>query len=268
MSRGWVDSHCHMELLAAGPEQAFLAARAAGVERVCAVAESRSGWPAIAALRAAHAGAVAAGFALHPCPDDCPALCDQLAPGDVRRAMDDAAALAPDVIGECGLDYFWGKTAEQKERQRALLDAHLELAERTRRPLNLHSRRSARDVLSVAAAFRRRTGVGAALHWFTHSRKLLAEAVRAGLYVSVGPSIEYDEDDRSAVLRGLQDVGVAQGLRQVLLETDGPVKFRGVEAAPEWIPRVGAALAALLGISANDLRDQVAVNYDRYLANQ
>lgn len=45
------------------------------------------------------------------------------------------------MIGEIGIDYKFATTDEQKERQLVLLNKQLELAEKLKLPINLHSRR-------------------------------------------------------------------------------------------------------------------------------
>ena len=65
--------------------------------------------------------------------------------------------------------------------------------------------------------------------------------MKAGVYVSIGPDVEYDEDIKT-VVRSLKDYG-PQALHQILVETDGPVHHRGEEANPTWIPRIIVATA-------------------------
>lgn len=127
------------------------------------------------------------------------------------------------MIGEIGIDYKFATTDEQKERQLVLLNKQLELAEKLKLPINLHSRRfvlippfiflkyiiififfilikipfpyfnvyisAERQTMRVGIEYHNKTGNNAVLHWFTHSRKLVKQATKGGVFVSVGPSV-------------------------------------------------------------------------------
>lgn len=252
MALSFTDSHCHLDRF--GDPAAVLAeAAVAGVDGVVAVAQDAASMAIVLDLAARFPGRVLPGLGVHP----------------VEVTRRGAAAVEPDlallesrlpeaaVVGETGLDRQWAVTAAQQAEQERVLERHLELAARFRRPVNLHSRRCLRQVLERAAAFHRDTGLAAQLHWFTQSGKLVRASNDAGLYVSAGPAILHDPQ-AAAVARQIAD-------DLLLLETDAPVRIGGVDGHPRRVREVAENLAAIRGVAVAHLAEQVAANLRRYL---
>lgn len=247
-----VDCHCHLEQL---PDATIALAEAAsrGVERVVAVSEDPDSIRAVLALRERFPDRVVAGLGLHP------AWVVQRSPSEVTQALAglEAAADRAEVISEIGLDHKWADTAPLQLAQEEALAAQLDLAERRRLPVSLHSRRCPRQVLERAVAFHRRTGQQAHLHWFTHSEKLIRLANEEGLFVSVGPTVlDHPPTQRVAL-------AVADDL--LLLESDAPVAVSGVPGHPARVRDVIEALARLKGISVPALAALTTANLARFL---
>lgn len=246
------DTHCHLDQL--GDAAAALAeAAAVGVDRVVAVAQDAASMAAVLDLAARFPGRVLPGLGVHPV-EVTRRGADGVAPdlALLEGRLGDAA-----VIGETGLDHKWAATAAQRAEQAAVLERHLELAARAGRPVNLHSRRCLRQVLERAAAFHRDTGLGAQLHWFTQSRKLVHLSNDAGLYVSAGPAVLHDP--QAAQVAG----EVADDL--LLLESDAPVPVGGSAGHPRRVREVFAKLAAVRGVAVERLAAQLAANLCRFL---
>lgn len=246
-----IDSHCHLEQVD-DPDAAVAEALEAGVERLVAVAEDAASVHRILELKRRHPRHVLAGVGFHP----------MFTPHRTREEVEadlavvEAALPQADVVGEIGLDYKHAATEEQKEWQRQVLQRQLEMAERTRLPVNLHSRRAERDTMEAAIQFTQRTGLGAQLHWFTHSRKLVRRCNEAGVYVSAGPSLLGSEETRAVV--------ATIDRRLLLLETDSPVPFDGESARPAWVAHVAEAVAALWGCTAAEVAEVTGENFRRY----
>ena len=262
---GWCDCHCHLDEYA-DPEATIAEAEAAGVTRICAVAQRHSTcWSAILGLAEKHPSLVVPGLGIHPCPDN-----DEMAfmryGGDenvLRDLRTEMLGLKGKIaaVGEIGLDYKWATDATTRTTQRHLFDEQLAIAAELKVPVSVHSRRSARDAMEACVKWHRETGLGACLHWFTHSAKLMRQAALGGVFVSVGPAGAITEEDEKKVI---QKVG-AECMGQMLLETDGPIRFAGEEASPAWIPRIGAAVATLTGFSEDAVKEATFNNFERYL---
>ena len=249
------DAHCHLADLP-DADDAVRAARAAGVGPIVAVAMSPHDAASALELRRRHPDLVLAGAGLHP--SRVPEITDAEAAAELELVAQRAGEV--DVIGEIGLDYKDAVDEIQRRRQRDILDQALAVAASARKPANLHTRRADRALVAVAAAFTRGTGLPALLHWFTHSQDLAAECARAGLYISVGPSI-------------LSDPRQAEVARRIdgellLVETDSPVIYMGEAARPAWAVRVARRLAELRGETLEDLAARLARNMSRYLGRE
>jgi TatD DNase family protein len=246
------DSHCHLEQL---PDAGIALAEAAscGVVRVIAVSEDSGSIRAVLALKDRFPGQVVAGLGLHP------AWVVQRSTNEVAQALAEleAAVDRAAVIGEIGLDHKWADTALLQSIQEEALAAQLDLAGRRRLPVSLHSRRCPRQVLERAAAFHRRTGLQAHLHWFTHSEKLVRLANEEGIFVSVGPTVLDHPPTQQVALAVADDL--------LLLESDAPVAVSGVPGTPARVREVAETLARLKGTSVPELAAQTTANLARFL---
>lgn len=248
----FTDSHCHLEQLHA-PGEALQRAREAGVHRVVAVSEDEKSVDVIMQLKARYPDQVLVGVGLHPM------YVPQRTRDEVYQALEKVEIMAQraDVIGEIGLDYKYAQSGEQQKFQRLVLDRQMTIAAIHRKPVNLHSRWALRDTMKAAIEYTRDTGLGAQLHWFTQSKKLIRLTNRMGVYISVGPSIIDSSEARSAA------AGIDRHL--LLLETDSPVPFEGTPAEPSWTRRVAEVVAELWQCDLAEVGRQTEENFERYL---
>lgn len=246
-----IDSHCHLEQVE-DPDGAVAEAVRNGVARVVAVSEDAAAVARVLDLKRRFPQHVLAGVGFHP----------MFTPYRTREEVEadlavlEAALGEADVVGEIGLDYKHAVTDEQREWQREVLQRQLRMAERAGLPVNLHSRRAERDTMEAAIEFTQRTGLGAQMHWFTHSRKLVRRCNEAGVYISAGPSLLTSEETRAVV--------ATIDRRLLLLETDSPVPFDGESARPAWVARVAEAVAALWECSPAEVAEITGANFLRY----
>jgi TatD DNase family protein len=248
------DAHCHLDQLA-DPGRAVQEAEAAGVGPILAVSMDAASAESILALRARHPGRVLAGVGLHP------SRIPELSPGEQEhelRRLEELLGEA-DVVGEIGLDHKDATTEDARARQREALARQMDWAASRRLPVNLHTRRADREVLEAAIAFRERTGLGAAMHWFTHSAKLARRCAASGLFISPGPSVLIDTPTL--------DVAATIDASILLVETDAPVVYGGEGAArPAWARRVLERLARARGVDPAALEAIVEKNFGSYLS--
>jgi TatD DNase family protein len=247
-----VDSHCHLDKLA-DPDAALIEAGRAGVRQIVAVSEGADTMPAVLALKRRHPEQVLAGLGMHP------AWVTRAGEQEVAEGLRwlEANLAEADVLGEVGLDYKWAVTDEQQARQQDILVRQFDLAERFRKPVNLHSRRAQRQTMQRAIDFRRSTGLNAQLHWFTVSKKLVRICNDEGIYVSVGPTAI--DDVRT------QQVALAIDRALLLLETDAPVPIGGVVGHPARVAEVAQKMAQVMDLSKGEICALTAANLQRYL---
>ena len=164
---------------------------------------------------------------------------------DLRRASG---------IGEIGLDPKYSDKGPGSAQMKTFL-AQLDMAQATRKPIQVHSRDAERECLDVLSGF----PLGAVLmHWF-QGEGLLQEALGRGFFVSFGPSILYSKK--------LQRMAVRTSKDQVLTETDSPVPFGALGGVhgPSLVPSVVFKLSEVWGLGFEETRATLAGNAMRFL---
>jgi len=235
-----IDTHAHLD-----PEAApavLERARAAGVERVIAVATSVEESAATVALAERHAG-VYACLGVHPH--------NAAAPGDLgelRRLLRRPRAVA---VGETGLDYV--RDRAPREAQRRLFEAELELAGELGKPVVIHTRGADADTIAALSSFRGTV----VLHCFS-APALLSPALERGWYVSFAGNVTYPTASE------LREAAVRVPPDRLLAETDSPYlapqPVRGRPNEPAYLVHTLATLAEARGEEAAELAARIDRN--------
>jgi TatD DNase family protein len=224
-----IDSHCHLYSLP-NVEEAISRARDAGVEKVVVVSEDLNTMEQTLRLRDNFPNFALPGLGVHPVN----VLTMSQHEWEKSYSFLRIHAHEASCIGEIGLDYKYATTEEEKKSQLRALHAQMEIAVENNLPLNLHSRRALRQTMEEAIAFYNNTGLPVLLHWFSHSIKLLKITNKAGIFVSVGPSILFSDEALT--------LAYAINPQLVLVETDTPVPFNGKPSQPAWVVSVAEKL--------------------------
>ncbi|HMN93971.1 MAG TPA: TatD family hydrolase [Hydrogenophaga sp.] len=265
----WIDTHCHLDApeFGAGPHAADglrEQARARGVALCVLPAVECANFDAVRLLAHRHGDAYALG--IHPLyvpqarDDDLDRL-DQA----LTRHRDDPRLVA---VGEIGLDFFVPTLCEpaMRERQLHFYREQLKLARRHALPVILHVRRSADALLKQLRALP--TGGGIA-HAFSGSAEQARQFVERGFRLGFGGAVTFD------TARRLRTLATELPLDALVLETDAP------DIPPQWLyttvaeraagrpqglntpaelPRIGAVLAALRGLTVDALAQATTAN--------
>lgn len=227
-----VDAHTHLDACGATDEAGVAAAmkRAAevGVRQVVTVADD---------IDAAHWAVRAAGWhpdvyaavALHPTRTH-PDVFDDAAKSTLTEL---AAHPRVRAIGETGLDYYWD-FAPPRDQQRDAFAWHIDLAEKTGKPVMIHDRDAHDDVLDVLAATRP-TGT-VIFHCFSGDAAMAKLCVDNGWYLSFAGNLTFKN------ATALAEAAAAIPLEHMLVETDAPFltahPFRGRPNEPYLLPYV------------------------------
>lgn len=115
------------------------------------------------------------------------------------------------AVGEIGLDYHWRQ--DNREKQKEILVAQLDLARETGKPVIIHERDATGDWLELKPHWRDLTGV---MHCFSGSRETAREVLEAGWYISFTGVVTF-KNARRAV-----EVAREMPLDRLMLETDSP----------------------------------------------
>lgn len=223
-------------------------AQAAGVSHMLCVAVDLETLPGV--LETTSLPGVFASVGVHPNTD----------PGaeepDVDRLLTLAAAPGVVAIGETGLDYYRleGSADGQHERFRT----HIRAARETGKPLIIHTRDSASDVLRVLRE-EQAAEVGGVMHCFVEDWDTASAAMDLGFYISLSGIVTF----KSAT--ALQAVAKRLPAERLLVETDAPwlapVPKRGKQNEPAWVCHTAAFLADLRGESIAALTSVTTDNF-------
>lgn len=150
------------------------------------------------------------------------------------------------AIGEIGLDYYYDTVA--RPIQQKWFHAQLELAERLRLPVVVHSRDAMRDTLAILREHPRNTGI---FHCYSGSVESLREVLDLGWSISIGGVVTFKN------ARVLREVAAAVPADRLMLETDSPylapTPYRGKRNSPLYLPEIAAEIAALRGITPEEV---------------
>ncbi len=114
------------------------------------------------------------------------------------------------AIGETGLDNFWVKEDNWREKQKELFIQHIELSKELKLPLVVHSRDASDDVLKILE----QEDVEKALLHLWGSKELIHRVIENNYSVSIGPIIARSKTHKK-IVRDLP-------LENLMLETDSP----------------------------------------------
>jgi TatD DNase family protein len=164
------------------------------------------------------------------------------------------------AIGETGLDYFrlQGDLSWQRER----FKIHIRASRETGKPLIIHTRSSSSDTIRIMQEEGAGTdggGSGGVMHCFTESLEVAQAAIAMGFYISFSGIVTF----KSA--KELQAVARVIPLSSMLIETDSPylapVPHRGKINEPGFVCHVGEFIAALKGVSVEEVAEITTNNF-------
>jgi TatD DNase family protein len=141
------------------------------------------------------------------------------------------------AIGECGLDYHYDHSP--RPTQREAFARQIELANRHRLALVIHTREAWDDTLDILAA----AGVPdrTVVHCFTGGPEEARRCLDLGTFLSFSGVVTFKNADQ------VREAAALCPLDRLLVETDAPfltpVPHRGTLNEPSRVPVVGAAIA-------------------------
>jgi TatD DNase family protein len=250
-----IDSHCHLDFEAFGPDrdQVLTRAREAGVTCFICIG---SGSDTVSARQsvalAAEQPDVFAAVGVHP--------------HDVARMTEadwtelEGLARAPRVVGvgETGLDYHYNHSPADVQRQ--AYERFVALARAAGRPVISHVRDAHDDAVEILT----RAGaaeVGGVIHCFTGG---VAEARR---YLDMGHHLSFSGILTFKNAQPIRDAAAFAPLDRVLVETDAPflapIPHRGKRNEPSFMKETLRVLAEVRGADVSEVERATAENTRR-----
>jgi len=245
-----VDSHCHLDFpeLADRIDQVIDSMMHANVGAALCIGVSLEQMPKVQALAEKHRNLYAT-VGVHPEHQDC------LEP-DVETLLRFADHPKVLGIGETGLDYFWHK--DKPEWQRERFRVHIRAAKACGKPLIIHTRDSAADILQILRV-EGADSVGGVMHCFTETREVAEKALDMGFYISFSGIVTFKNAHE------LKETAKMVPIDRLLVETDSPflapVPHRGKTNEPAYVRHVANEIAALKGIGIDEVESQTTENF-------
>ena len=230
-----VDTHCHLDWNAFDPDRQAVIDRAvqAGVRRMITIGVDVASSRRAIEIAEQHEGVYAA-VGVHP--NDCAGFAAALLQ-EIRWLAQHPKVVA---IGEIGLDYYWHKV--DHETQARAFRAQLELAAEINKPVIIHSRDAAADVVAILEDFTRHAArVNGTLHSYFDDLEIARRVFALGFYIGVTGPITFKKSDREReIIRQVP-------LDRLLLETDAPfltpLPYRGKRNEPAYVRHVAEMIA-------------------------
>ena len=245
-----VDSHCHLDFpdLAVNLDELLANMRDNDVSHALCVSVNLQDFPRVLALAEAHPN-LFASVGVHP---------DYENLAEPQAAQLAALATHPQVvaIGETGLDYF--RLKGDLEWQRERFRQHIRAARLCGKPLIIHTREAAEDTLRIMAK-EGADSVGGVMHCFTESWEVAQQAMEMNFYISFSGIVTFKK------AASLKDIAKKIPLERMLVETDSPylapVPHRGKINQPAFVRHVAEEIAALRGITMNEVAAATTRNF-------
>jgi TatD DNase family protein len=249
-----IDSHCHLDFPELAANQAGVLARAAaaGVSGMVTISTRVKRFADITAIAEAHDNIwCSVGTHPHHAHEEL-----QVSTEEIVRLSEHSRCVA---IGEAGLDYHY---PGNYDAQATGFRRHIAAARATGLPLVIHSRSADDD---MAAMLEEETGEGGpfpfVLHCYTGGKELARRGLHLGGYLSFSGIVTFKNADE------IRDIARSVPSDRFFVETDAPylapVPHRGQANEPRYLRHTAEALAALRGISFEQLAADTTANFAR-----
>lgn len=153
------------------------------------------------------------------------------------------------AIGEAGLDYHYDKSP--RAAQAASFRTHIAAARQTGLPLVIHARAADEDMIRTLEEEHANGAFPAVLHCFSSGAELARRGVALGLYLSFSGILTFKNS------QDIRDIAADAPMDRVLVETDAPYlappPHRGKRNEPAYVAETAKVLAAVKGVSAEDI---------------
>jgi TatD DNase family protein len=249
----FIDSHCHLNLLAqeeGGLSAVLEQAKNNSVQHILCISIDKKSCAEVLSIVKEHDN-LTASVGIHPNVD----------PSEVFT-VDELIDLANNdkviAIGETGLDYFRSEGDLQWQRDRFV--THIEAAKKLNKPLIIHTREAREDTMDMLEQYDAEQA-GGIIHCFTENWQTAKRALDIGFYISLSGILTFKNATE------LQDVAKKLPLDRILIETDAPylapVPHRGKTNKPAYVKHVAEFLAELRGDTVENIAQSTTANFNR-----
>lgn len=240
-----IDVHCHADLYI-DLDRIIEEAKVAGVSKIISVGMSAASLKRILEISETY-DSVYASLGIHP---------EEVQMNkDIETQLNSLVDLIRNnkekicAIAEIGLDHHFVKKKELYPLQQIIFDHMLSLAQELELPVNLHTKGAEQIVFDTLPSY---TIPNVNVHWYSGPEHLLKLGIDRGYYFSITPAISYSPPVNKTVLMVDKE--------HLLLESDGPVKYSGVDGTPAMVRDVLITVAKKKEIPERELEVQIYEN--------
>ncbi|MFA5282931.1 MAG: TatD family hydrolase [Bacilli bacterium] len=249
-----IDTHCHLNHDDLYPRADFYIeeAKKAGVNTFLVV-----GWDVKSSEKAVDLAnrfdCVYAAVGIHPTDSLKATSCDY---DRIESLLQNSKVIA---IGEIGLDFYWNKTIEDQKKQTENFLRQINLANKHRMPILVHSRNADQNMLEVLK--RNRPICGGIMHCYSSSAEAASEYIKLGMYISLGGPVTFSNAKKP------KSVASTVPLSKLFVETDSPYlspePFRGNINFPVNVMLVAKEIANLHNVSIETVDEITTKNFEQ-----
>lgn len=158
------------------------------------------------------------------------------------------------AIGECGLDYHYGK--DDIELQKELFIQQIEISIEFDLPLIIHMRDATEDTYNILKEYKGK--IRGVMHCYSASLEMALRFIDLGFYISLGGPVTFKNAKES------KRIAVEIPLDKLLIETDcpylAPTPFRGSRNESSFVRYVAKQIAELRGMDVEELDEVISRN--------
>lgn len=156
------------------------------------------------------------------------------------------------AIGECGMDFNFGKESEKHQREN--FQKVIELAEKIKKPIIVHTRKAEPEVIEMLESSKIKNII---LHCFTGRKHLVKKAADKGWNFSIPPLI--------VRLQQFQIMADIVNINQLLTETDSPYlsPYPGKRNEPAFVAETIKKIAEIKKFTVEEVSNNIFMNYQR-----
>ena len=253
-----IDSHCHIhdQNFPIPCAEVFKNMKTAGISKAICIGENLENSKIAAKFAAENSGKIELFSAIGVHPHEA----GKYNPKEVILELEQLSK-SPKVvaIGEIGLDYFYENS--DREVQKIILRAQLELAQKLNLPVSFHVRNAFKDFWPIFDEVSRYGKIRGVLHSFTDSKENLEQALHRDLFIGVNGISTFVK--KPAELEMFDQIP----LSKILIETDAPFLApkgeRGKPNQPAFSKLIVEDLAKKHGISTEEVAKITSENSEK-----
>ena len=249
-----VDSHCHLPLICPDLtciEDIVLRASQAGVEHMLCVSVDLESFPTVLATAEKYQN-VSASVGVHPNTEG------TVIDPSVEQILSHCGSEVVVAVGETGLDYY--RNDEAPKSQQSRFRNHITGAKEGDKPLIIHCRDAARDLIEILRN-EQAEQVGGVMHCFVEDWETAKAAIDLGFYISFSGIVTFKNATQ------LKEVAKQVPADRLLVETDSPwlapVPKRGKQNEPAYVCHTAQYLAELRNCDSEEFGEVTTENFYR-----